>query len=182
MSVSPASFAMRSVSETRTAPATHPTNASTICDTAAGSGLSNARSDTATRPPGFRTRAISRHAWDLSGERLMTQLEITTSIQASATGRCSISPKRNSTLSNPDRSRYWVIFLRALDNISGVISTPMARPFVPTFRPAMKTSNPPPEPKSSTTSPCLSAARALGLPHERPILALAGRAASSSVE
>jgi hypothetical protein len=33
----------------------------------------------------------------LSGERFMTQFEMMMSTLASATGRCSISPKRNST-------------------------------------------------------------------------------------
>src|SRR5512136_2016049 len=48
------------------------------------------------------------------------------------------------------------------------MSTPIARPVGPTLRPAMNTSNPPPAPRSSTTSPGWSAASAFGLPHERP--------------
>ena len=52
------------------------------------------------------------------------------------TGRCSISPRRNSTLSSPVRSRYCTVFLRAFCSISGVISTPMTRPDSLTLTPA----------------------------------------------
>ena len=41
------------------------------------------------------------NTWPLSGERLMTQLEMITSATPSATGKCSISPRRNSTFSFP---------------------------------------------------------------------------------
>ena len=182
MSISPAARAISSVSDTNTAPATQPINASTISRTVSGNGLNNARSETAIRPPGFNTRAISRQTCGLSGERLMTQFEIITSTLASATGKCSISPRRNSTLSKPVFSRYTTALRRAFASISAVISTPMARPVAPTLRPAMKTSNPPPAPRSSTTSSRRNAAIAVGLPQDKPMFAPSGSAASSSLE
>ena len=54
-------------------------------------------SEIATRPPGLRTRAISAMTGDLSGARLITQFEITTSTAASGNGTSSIMPSRNST-------------------------------------------------------------------------------------
>ena len=54
-------------------------------------------SEIMTRPPGFSTRKTSENTCSLSVERLMTQLEMTASTEASAAGRCSISPSRNST-------------------------------------------------------------------------------------
>jgi hypothetical protein len=87
---------------------------------------------------------------------LRTQFEITTSTLASATGSASISPSRNSTLSSPVRSRYAGRLRRALLSMSGVMSTPITRPDAPTFGPATTQSKPPPEPRSSTTSPARS--------------------------
>ena len=46
----------------------------------------SAMSLTATRPPGFRTRAISRNTAGLSGARLRTQFEMTQSTEASGSG------------------------------------------------------------------------------------------------
>jgi hypothetical protein len=43
--------------------------------TAGGKGCRSTISDTATRPPGLSTRAISCHTWGLSEERLSPQLE-----------------------------------------------------------------------------------------------------------
>ena len=57
----------------------------------------------------------------------MTQLEMMASTVASATGRCSISPSRNSTLRQPPLTAL----ARALEIISGVMSTPMTRPVGP---------------------------------------------------
>jgi hypothetical protein len=92
-----------------------------------GKGWIKARSETANRPPGLSTRAISLQTCCLFGDRLITQFEMTTSTDASATGRCSISPRRNSTLLNPLRSVYAAIFPRARLSISGVMSTPITR-------------------------------------------------------
>src|SRR5437867_10641725 len=52
-------------------------------------------------PPGRRTRATSRKTADLSGTRLMTQLLVTASTDASSTGNDSRRPGRNSTRVNP---------------------------------------------------------------------------------
>ncbi|MCG3775159.1 MAG: hypothetical protein JW395_1988 [Nitrospira sp.] len=151
-----------------------------LSTTSTGNGCTSAKSLTATRPPGFNTRAISAHTCSLSGDKLITQFDITTSTDASDTGRCSISPSRNSTLSSPVRSLYVTVFRRALPNISGVMSTPITLPVGPTLRPAINTSNPPPLPKSSTVSPAFSPATAVGFPQDNPMFAPSGSAASSS--
>ena len=48
---------------------------------------------TARRPPGFRTRAISRNTAGLSAARLITQLLMTQSTEASASGNRSMAPR-----------------------------------------------------------------------------------------
>ena len=55
-----------------------------------------------SRPPGSRTRAISVSTVALSVERLITQLEITTSTEAAGSGIASISPLRKWTFRTPD--------------------------------------------------------------------------------
>src|SRR5882672_3867528 len=116
---------------------------------------------TASRPPGRSTRAASASAEALSVERLMTQLEMTTSTQAAGRGMSSISPFRNSTLAIPASSALR----RASASISSVMSSPYTLPAEPTRRAERMTSMPPPEPRSSTTSPSRRAATARGLPH-----------------
>ena len=82
-------------------------------------------SETSIRPPGLSTRAISRNTFVFSGERLITQFEITQSTELLSTGRSSMRPLRTSTLvSLPAR-----MFSFALAIISSVMSTPMTRPF-----------------------------------------------------
>jgi len=125
------------------------------------------------------TRAISRQTCGLSGERFSTQFEITTSTLASATGRCSISPSRNSTFEKPVCCAYDAMLPRALRSISGVMSTPITRPRAPTFAPAMKQSKPPPAPRSSTVSPSRRSATAVGFPQESPMFAPSGVMARS---
>src|SRR5947209_20608076 len=49
-------------------------------------------SETAKRPPGTSTRKAARRTCRLSAERLMTQLEMTTSTAFAGRGICSISP------------------------------------------------------------------------------------------
>ena len=58
-------------------------------------------SETAKRPPGRSTRATSRSTAALSPERLMTQLEMTTSTDASASGMSSMWPLTNSAFVTP---------------------------------------------------------------------------------
>ena len=55
-------------------------------------------SETSIWPPGLSTRAISAKTRGFSGERLITQLEITQSTEPSSTGRSSMMPLRTSTL------------------------------------------------------------------------------------
>ena len=75
---------------------------------------------TAKRPPGRSTRAASRKTAGLSPERLITQLEMITSIESSGRGTSSIVPLRNSTFSTP--ASRW--FARASSSISSVMSRP----------------------------------------------------------
>ena len=118
-------------------------------------------SDTANRPPGFRTRNASRNTRSLSADKLITQFEMITSTALSGRGMCSISPLRNSTFSIPD----FLWFSLASASISSVISRPYALPVGPTRRADSRTSMPPPEPKSNTISPGFRVASAVGLPH-----------------
>jgi hypothetical protein len=64
--------------------------------------------------------------------------------------------------------------------MSGVMSTPITRPVGPTWRAAMKQSNPPPDPRSSTVSPSRSEAIAVGFPQPSPRSAPSGVALASS--
>src|SRR5919107_811034 len=78
----PASESIRSYSSLWRAPETHPDHASMLFTSSSGSlplSPRNTMSETAKRPPGFRTRNASEITPGLSVERLMTQLEITTS-------------------------------------------------------------------------------------------------------
>ena len=72
------------------------------------------------RPPGLSTRAISVSTAGLSAERLMTQLEMTTSTESAGSGIASIRPLRKWTLATP-ASRA---FCCASASISSVMSSP----------------------------------------------------------
>ena len=76
----------RSNSSRVSAPATQPVHACMSARVASSMSGSAITSETAKRPPGRRTRAASRTTRGLSADRLMTQLEITTSTLASASG------------------------------------------------------------------------------------------------
>src|SRR3990172_7564765 len=141
-----------------------------------GSRLSNTMSEIISLPSGFRTLNASEKTFVLSGERLITQFEITTSTELSATGRFSISPTLNSTFSYSP----FLAFSRAFSIISGVISTPMTFPVFPTLFAARKQSKPAPAPRSRTVSPFLKVARATGFPQPRPKFAPSGTTFSSS--
>ena len=68
------------------APAMQPVHAAMsarVCSSMSGSAIT---SETANRPPGRRTRAASRITGGLSPERLITQLEMTTSTISSSSG------------------------------------------------------------------------------------------------
>src|SRR5688572_11446497 len=117
--------------------------------------------DTANRPLGLSTRNASAIARSLSAERLMTQLEMTTSTELSGSGMFSISPFRNSTFVTPARRP----FSRASASISSVMSSPNTFPVGPTRRADSSTSMPPPDPRSRTVSPSRRSISAVGLPH-----------------
>ena len=53
------------------------------------------------RPPGLSTRAISSSTAGLSTDRLITQFEMTTSIESAGNGICSITPLRKCTFVTP---------------------------------------------------------------------------------
>src|SRR5215469_12131952 len=125
-----------------------------------------------TRPPGTSTRDISASTAGLSTARLMTQLEMITSTEASGSGSASISPFRNSTFVAP----ALTALARASASMSSVMSTPYANPDGPTRRADSSTSMPPPEPRSRTRSPSCRSATATGLPQPR----LASTASSGS--
>ena len=135
-------------------------------------------SEMAKRPLGLSIRKASRYTFNLSGDKLITQFDMIISALLSATGRCSISPNRNSTLAAPIFSAFFL----ALEIISGVMSTPMTCPLSPTCLTARKQSKPPPLPRSTTVSPGLSEARATGLPQPSPIFAPSITPAISSFE
>ena len=96
----------------------------------------------------------------MSGERSITQLEITQSTEESPTGSPSIRPFLTSTWSRPARAA----FCRAASIMASVMSMPITRPVSPTCRAAMSRSRPAPEPRSSTVSPARTPAKASGFP------------------
>src|SRR5690242_11631402 len=112
------------------------------------------------RPPEPSTRNSSRITRRLRNDRLITPLEMTTSMAPSGNGISSIRPSRKSTLASP-ASRAWA---SALARISEFRSTPWTRPGGPTCQAAMMLSRPAPLPRSSTTSPACSRLRRCGLP------------------
>src|SRR5229473_385023 len=156
----PADTSLSRYSLSSSAPATQPTQRSMFWRICASTSPRVTTSETASRPPGFSTRKASRNTRSFSAERLITQFEIMTSTELSGSGICSISPFKNSTLSAPALR----LFSFASANISSVISSPYALPVGPTRFAESKTSMPPPEPKSRTTSPGFNFAKAVGLP------------------
>jgi Fe-S-cluster-containing dehydrogenase component len=88
-STSPAPVSACSNSARVRAPAMQPVHSAMSARVAASMSGSAITSDTANRPPGRSTRAVSRSTRDLSAARLITQLEITTSTLASGSGICS---------------------------------------------------------------------------------------------
>ena len=124
------------------------------------SGRTFTTSAMANRPPGFSTRNASRNTCALSGTRLITQFEMITSPVASAIGRCSSSPRRNSTLAGPDAGSVgrvpWPASRASCPRRSRGLSGP-------TCFAARKQSKPAPLPRSISTSPGRSAAIAWGI-------------------
>src|SRR6266540_5748246 len=89
ISVKPTDLIIPTYSSASTAPATHPAQALKLFLIASGSGPSVTISDTASLPPGFNTRNASVKTLDLSGDRLITQLEMMTSTVLDSTGKSS---------------------------------------------------------------------------------------------
>src|ERR1035437_601771 len=156
----PASASSEMNSCSSSAPATQPIQSSTLRRMFSGTAPRTTTSEIANRPPGLSTRNASRITRRLSPERFTTQFEMITSTELSGSGMFSISPFRNSTLVAPALR----LFSFASASISSVISRPYALPVGPTRLAESRTSMPPPEPRSSTTSPSLSAASMVGLP------------------
>src|SRR5580700_2541722 len=175
MASNPAAPSFARYSSSSSAPATQPTHKSMLCRISAAISPRVTTSDTANRPPGFKTRNASRNTLSLSAERLITQFEMITSTELSGKGMCSISPRKNSTFSAPALR----LFSFASASISSVMSRPYALPVGPTRLAESKTSIPPPDPRSSTTSPAFNFASAVGLPH--PIEACSANSGTCSI-
>src|SRR5690606_3979452 len=101
MSTNPASSSRWRYSEYVSAPAMHPTQEPLSARSSGVREASAATSEIPMRPPGLRTLAISEITAGLSADRLMTQLEMTTSMVASSRGMSSMYPSMNSTLVTP---------------------------------------------------------------------------------
>src|SRR5690606_6201664 len=120
MSTNPASSSRWRYSEYESAPAMHPTQEPRSARSSGVRESAATTSEIPMRPPGLRTLAISEITAGLSADRLMTQLEMTTSTVASLSGRSSMYPLMNSTLVTPAS----VALRRAASSISSVMSTP----------------------------------------------------------
>ncbi len=111
-SVSPASRSPSRYSASGIAPVMHAEYSAPSSTTQPGSS-SATMSDMEIRPPGLSTRAISANTFRFSGERLMTQFDMTRSTEPDSTGRSSMSPSRTSTFERPAaaafsaRARSW---------------------------------------------------------------------------
>ena len=171
-SAKPASSRPRRYSLTDNAPAIQPAQPPRSARCSRVRASSATTSENPSRPPGVRTRKIEVNTAGLSTDKLITQLEITTSTLPSGSGMSSMFPCRNSTLVTPASAALR----RASSTISGTMSSPYALPVGPTRRADSSTSMPPPEPRSSTVSPGRTSATASGLPQPR----LASTAANGS--
>ena len=150
--MNPTSLNHRSYSSLELAPATQLTYNTTLCLNSVDSAFFAKMSEIATLPPGFSKRNISANTFclSLSGTRLMTQFEMMQSAMPPSRGIDVMFPSTKDTFSVPG---HFVWFSRARASISLFISTPMARPWGPTFLLARKMSKPAPLPRSRTVSP-----------------------------
>jgi hypothetical protein len=112
----------------------------------------------------------------LSVDRLITQLEITTSTLASSRGMSSIVPLTKLALVMPASARLR----SASSSISSVMSSPYAVPPGATRRADSRTSRPPPEPRSRTSWPGRSSVNAVGLPQPREAASAPANGVSAS--
>src|SRR3954462_11237637 len=76
----PAAFNWDAYSRAPSAPATQPTHSSMLLRTSAGIAPRTTTSETANRPFGFNTRKASRSTASLSTDKLITQVELLTSM------------------------------------------------------------------------------------------------------
>lgn len=123
-------------------------------------------SETANWPPGRSAREASRITVGWSAVRLMTQLEMTTSTHASGSGMSSTPAS--------------AALRRASSSKSSVMSRPITLPAGPTRLAEMRTSAPPPQPRSSTVSSSRSSATAVGTPQPSDAATAASGAPSVS--
>ena len=154
-----------------------PTYAAMLSATAKGNAPFRAISLTARRPPGFRTRAISRKTAGLSGARLMTQLLMTQSTDASGERKLvdrQPDGTRRSDIRHPGRSSAHARSSRGSCRcrLRCLSDQPVARPGI---RPARHPSRGRPPPRRVGCE-----AIAVGFPQESPILASAGMEVNSS--
>src|SRR6202022_3884689 len=159
-------------------PEMQPAHESSCFFNSASSVSSSTMSATANKPPGRSTLNASLITAPLSSARLMTQLEITTSTDASGSGTLSIEPFRNVALETP----AFFMLRFASSSISSVMSTPYAYPPGETRLAESRTSRPAPDPRSSTTWPGSSCASIVGLPQPRLTDSLSPISFSSSAE
>jgi len=101
-------------------PVAQPVRCSAAARRAGSVASSSMTSQTPSRPPGRSTRNASASTRGLSADKLMTQLEITTSTCPSGSGMSSMPPRRNSAFSAPAAAA----FARASSTISGAASSP----------------------------------------------------------
>ena len=99
------------------------------------------------RPPGLSTRAISVSTAGLSTERLMTQLEMTTSTESAGSGISSMTPLRKIAFRMPASGRSVREGEHLVGHVEPVGDPGLADPL------GGEESMPPPEPRSSTVSP-----------------------------
>lgn len=88
------------------APVMHPVRASISFIISDGNSAVVTMSGIAKRPPTFKTRDASFKTYCLSGDKLITQIEMITSTTQSPTGRCSISPFKSFFILIRSSSRF----------------------------------------------------------------------------
>jgi hypothetical protein len=130
-------------------------------------------------PPGLRTRRISRKTLGLSGARLITQLLMTQSTELSAKGSGVDLSEMKLRVRYPD---FFSASPSPFNHLGCHVDPQYAFPKGPTFPAARKMSIPPPQPRSTTTSPGRRLAKAVGIPQgkshvARPVMAVLSRVA-----
>ncbi len=141
----PRSTSAALISSIRTAPATQPTSLDVRLH---GIGRSaGGRGRKPPRPPGFSTR-VPPHARFVG--RQVQHAVGNDHIHARVSDRevLDLAEAELDVVEPGALAVHRAVFLRG-ESMSGVMSMPMTRPLAPTFGPAMKQSNPPPDPGRS---------------------------------